>query len=121
MRVPCLRGVQVTSDITTFSYAGTDQRARQATILQFEGTLTNPVNGKAIPDVGHDIVTSYFAPDGTFLKVVDNGSRTEGSLLRAHLHLVFDGEGDLVTQTGRDWFPTATVLVDITPVRDALT
>ena len=70
-------------NVTTFFYASTDQPSRVVTDLEFEGTFSNPLNGKSVPDAGHDdTITDYFSPDGTFLREVENESRDD-SLLRA--------------------------------------
>jgi hypothetical protein len=117
---PVVGAWDVTMDVTTFFYAGTDQPARVVANLQFEGTLSNPLNGKSVPDADHhDKITDYFAPDGTFLKEVENESRDD-SLLHAAFHFVIDGDGNIVADAGRDWFTTARVVVDIAPLCEAL-
>jgi hypothetical protein len=68
---------------------------------------------------GQRTITDYFAPDGTFLKEVENEARDD-SLLRADFHFVLDGEGNIVADAGRDWFTTATSIVDISSLCDAL-
>ena len=109
----------VTVNVTTFFYASTDQPSRVVTDLEFEGTLSNPLNGKSVPDAGHhDTITDYFSPDGTFLREVENESRDD-SLLRADFHVVVNADG-AVADIGRDWFTTGTVVVDIGPLCDAL-
>jgi hypothetical protein len=104
---------------TTFFCPGTDQPARVVTDIQFAGTLSNPLSGKSVPDASnHDQITDYFAPDGTFLKEVENESRDD-SLLRADFHVVVNADGN-VADIGRDWFTTGTVVVDISPLCAAL-
>jgi hypothetical protein len=108
-----------TLTFTTFFYTGTDAPARIVTNVDFHGTLSNPVNGKSVPDADHhDMITDYFDPDGTFLKEVENESRDD-SLLRADFHVVVNADGT-VADIGRDWFTTGTVVVDIAPLCDAL-
>jgi hypothetical protein len=104
---------------TTFFYPGTEQAARIVTDIRFAGTLSNALNGKSVPDASnHDMITDYFAPDGTFLKEVENESRDD-PLLKADFHVVVDADGN-VADIGRDWFTTGTVVIDIQPLCDAL-
>ncbi len=98
-----------TVNVTTFSYPGTEQPARIVTDIEFVGTLSNPVNGKSVPD----------APDGTLIKDVENESRDD-PLLHAAFHAVTDRDGNIVLDAGRDWLTTATHVIDIGPLCDAL-
>jgi hypothetical protein len=108
-----------TVTFTTYFSPGTDHPARIVTNVQFAGTLSNPLNGKSVPDASNrDTITDYFAPDGSFLKEVENESRDD-SLLHAAFHVVVDANGN-VADIGRDWFTTGTVVIDIGPLCDAL-
>ena len=108
-----------TVNVTTFFYPGTEQPARIVSDIGFVGTLSNPLNGESVPDAGHFTLTDYFAPDGTFLKEVENESRDD-PLLHAAFHAVTDGDGKIVLDAGRDWLTTATHVLNIGPLCEAL-
>jgi hypothetical protein len=108
-----------TVNVTTFFYPGTEQPARIVTDIEFVGTLSNPLNGKSVPDAGFFTLTDYFAPDGTFLKDVENESRDD-PLLHAAFHAVTDSDGNIVLDAGRDWLTTATHVLEIRPLCEAL-
>jgi len=86
--------------------------------IWFAGTLSNPLTGKSVPDMGHMEVTDYFASDGSFIKETEQGSRT--GFLRAAFHTVTDSQGNIVVDVGRDWLLTAKHPVSIAPVCSAL-
>ena len=108
-----------TVNVTTFFYPGTEQPARTVSDIGFVGTLSNPLNGQSVPDAGHFTLTDYFAPDGTFLKNVENESRDD-PLLHAAFHAVTDSDGNILLDAGRDWLITATHVLDIGPLCEAL-
>ena len=55
--------------------------------------------------VNHDRITEYFAPDGSFIKVVENESR-DNPLLHAAFHIGVDAEENVLFDSGRDWVLT---------------
>jgi hypothetical protein len=108
----------VTLSQTTYFYPGTPQAARIVTDVDFSGALSNALTGKSVPDASHhDEVADYYAPDGTYLKTVENESRDD-SLLHAAFHAVTDSDGDVTLDAGRDWFKTRAL--DAGPVCRAL-
>src|SRR4029077_3537906 len=66
---PVLGSWDVTVNVTTYFYPGTEQAARIVTDVEFDGALSIPLSGKSVADASHhDMKTDYFAPDGTYLK-----------------------------------------------------
>jgi hypothetical protein len=82
-------------------------------------TLSSPLNGRSVPDAGFFTLTDYFASDGSSIKEVENESRDD-PLLHAAFHAVTDSDGNTVPDAGRDWLTTATHVIDIEPLCDAL-
>jgi hypothetical protein len=106
---------------TTFFDGATGSVDRVVTVVDFHGTLSNPLSGKSIPDASNsNRVTDYFATDGSLIKTVENESR-DNSLLRAAFHIGVDAQGNVLFESGRDWIPTASHVIDIAPLCAALT
>jgi hypothetical protein len=84
----------------------------------FVGTLSNPLTGKSVPDMGHMEVTDYYAPDGSFIKETEEGVRT--GFFKAAFRSVTDNEFNIVFDVGRDWLLTAKHPISIAPVCEAL-
>jgi hypothetical protein len=109
----------VLKTVTYFDAA--DNPVRAVTRFSYVGTLSNPLTGKSIPDASKhpENVTDYYAPDGMFLKEVDIESRDD-QYLHAAFHAVMDPNGNIIADNGRDWFFTASHVIDLQPLCAAL-
>ena len=86
--------------------------------IPFVGTLSNPLTGKSVPDVGHMQITDYYASDGSFIKETEEGVRT--GFFKAAFHTVTDSQFNIVKDVGRDWLIISKHPISIEPVCEAL-
>jgi hypothetical protein len=106
--------------IVTFLDPATGAVDRVVTTITADGTLSNPLSGKSIPDATNSLkTTDYFAPDGSLIKEVEHTSRAD-PFLHAAYHFGVDAQGNILFDNGRDWFVTATHVIDIQPLCAAL-
>jgi hypothetical protein len=106
-----------TGRVTTFT--ARDGSFRVVSHVSFSGTLSNPNNGKSIPDAGIIVATDYFTADGTFIKDVDHNTRFN-KLFHVAFRAVTDASGQIVFDKGRDWLFENKHPIPIQPVCDAL-
>jgi hypothetical protein len=81
--------------VVTYFDQATGNPVRVITFVDFNGTLSNPLSGKSIPDWGHFKRTDYFAADGSLIRDVDVSYRGT-PLLHAAFHNVNDAEGNIL-------------------------
>jgi hypothetical protein len=85
-----------------------------------DGTLSNPLSGKSVPDTYHqDMIKIYFAPDGSVVESFENESRDDPYLHMAE-HAVSDATGTIVKDVGRDFLPVNRHPMDVTPLCEIL-
>lgn len=105
---------------TTFFDEATGNPARVVSEIEFNGTFSNPLNGKSVPDSSHHLkITDYFAADGSFIKEVINENRDD-PLLDSAFHFGVDAQGNILFDNGRDWLFTASRFISIAPLCAAL-
>ena len=117
---PVVGSWDVVATSTTFFNGATGIVDRVVTDVVFNGSLSNPLSGKSVPDASNfDRITDYFAPDGSYIGTVENESRNN-PLLHAAFHVGVDADGNVLFDNGRDWFPASHV-IDIARLCAALT
>jgi hypothetical protein len=121
MCLPVLGTWDAVLKTVTYYDPATGNPVRVVVRLSFVGTLSNPTTGKSVPDSSRaaDKVTDYFAPDGTFLKEVIIENRDD-PYLHTSFHFGFDANGNILFDNGRDFFLTASHLIDVQPLCAAL-
>lgn len=105
---------------TTFFDEATGNPVRFVAEIYFNGTFSNPLNDKSVPDSSpHLKITDYLAGDGSLIEEVVNENRDD-PLLDSAFHFVTDGQGNILADNGRDWLFTTTRFISIAPLCDAL-
>jgi hypothetical protein len=108
------------ADVTTFFDQATGNPVRVVMDIEFNGTFSNPLNGKSIPDSSHHLkVTDYYAADGSLIEEVINESRDD-PFLHSAFHAGTDAQFNILFDNGRDWLFTATRFISIAPLCAAL-
>jgi hypothetical protein len=105
---------------TTFFDEATGNPVRAVSDIYFNGTFSNPLNGKSVPDSSHHLkITDYLAADGSLIEEVINETRDD-PYLHSAFHAGTDAQFNILFDNGRDWLFTATRFISIAPLCAAL-